>query len=242
MRSHTIRRLAPIMQVLGVSFALLASAATPVLAATIGIQFTGMDLLYDGSTIYDSGSTSGGLANPADADPLTSVDFFVDGSSVGSLSSDVSLDVFIPDVTGISAAANTVDVQTTPGNPGFFDLLIGTSPLASEYLLLDLEAVTITYLDVQNVVQFTFGAAITDTFAANLPFGLDMEDPVTVSFSAQIVPGTLTDNGTDVTGFEATGTGEIRGPGTVIPEPSTGVLAAFGVLGTLVARGRGRRR
>ena len=242
MRSHTTLRFALIMQVLGVSLALLILAATPVLAATIEIQFTGMDLLYDGSAIYDAGSTSGGFADPADADPLTAVDFSVDGSSVGSLSSDVSLDVFIPDVTGISAAANTVDVQTTPGNPGFFDLLIGTSPLASEFLLLDLEEVTITYLDVLGLVQFTFGAAITSTFAENLPFGLDMEDPVTVSFSAQVVPGTLTDNGTDITGFEATGTGEIRGPGTVIPEPATCVLAAFGVLGTLATRGWSRRR
>ena len=96
-----------------------------------------MDLVYDGSAIYDAGSTSGGVADPADADPLTSVDFSVDGTPVGTLSSDVSLDAFIPDVTGISSAANTVANMTTPGNPGYFDLLIGTSPLASEFMLVD---------------------------------------------------------------------------------------------------------
>jgi hypothetical protein len=162
--------------------------ASPTLAATIEIGLTGMNLVYDGSAIYDAGSTAGGLADPTDADPLISADFTLDGTLVGSLSSDVSLDVFIPDVTGISAAANTVDVQTTPGNPGFFDLLIGTSPLASQFLLIDLEDVSFTYLDVQNIVQFTFGAAVSDVFAQNLPFGLVIGDPITVSFSAQVGP------------------------------------------------------
>jgi hypothetical protein len=235
MYSDTVRSFAPISQVLALSVALLAFAM-PSLAATINIQFTGMDLVYDGSAIYDAGSTSGGLANPADADPLGSVDFLVDGVEVGSLSNDVSLDVFIPDVTGIPVGANVVDNQITPGNPGFFDLLIGTSPLASEFLLLDLEEVSITYLDVANIVQFTFGAAVTDVFFENLPFNLDIEDPITVSFSAQIVAGTKTDNGTDITGFDAAGTGEITGPGTQIPEPSSCVLAALGLLVGLAYR------
>jgi hypothetical protein len=215
------------------AFSLLAS---PALAATIEIGFTGMNLVYDGSAIYDAGSTLGGLADPADADPLSSVDFLLDGALVGSLSSDVSVDVFIPDVTGISTGANAVDAQTTPGNPGFFDLLIGTSPLASQFLLIDLEDVSITYLDVQNIVQFTFGAAVSDVFAQNLPFGLVIDDPLTVSFSAQVVAGTKTDNGSVITGFSASGTGEIRGP--AVPEPTTCLLAVMGLLATLTTRRR----
>jgi hypothetical protein len=202
--------------------------ATCSLAATIEINFTGMNLAYDGSAIYDAGSTAGGLADPADADPLATADFFVDGVLVGSLSSDISLDAFIPDVTGISSAANTVDVQTTPGNPGFFDLLIGTTPLASEFLLVDLEEVTVTYIDFLGIVQFTFAAAISDDFAQNLPFGLAMDDPVTVSFSAQIDPGTRTTGAGLITGFEASGTGEIAGP--AVPEPASGLLLMLGAL------------
>jgi hypothetical protein len=210
----------------------LATFSASSLAATIQISFTGLDLVYDGSAIYDAGSNAGGLADPADADPLITVDFTVDGTLVGSLSSDISLDAFIPDITGISAAPNTVDVQTTPGNPGFFDLLIGTSPLASEFLLVDLEDVTFTYIDILNMVQFTFGAAISDSIAQNLPFGLVMGDPVTVSFSAQVVPGTKIDNGTDITGFEASGTGEFRGP--AIPEPTAALLLVLGTLATVM--------
>jgi hypothetical protein len=198
------------------------------LAATIDIQFTGADLVYDGTNIYDAGSTAGGVADPADADPITSAVFSVDGTPVGTLLSDIALDIFIPDVTGISAAANTVDVQTTPGNPGFFDLLIGSGSPAAQYLQVDLEDVTITYIDVLNVVQFTFGAAVSDTFAQNLPFGLVFDEPISVSFSAPIVAGTLTDNGTDITGFEASGSGEFRGP--AVPEPTAICLAMIGGL------------
>jgi hypothetical protein len=207
------------------------------LAATIAIDFTGMNLVYDGSSIYDAGDSAGGNLDPDEADPLASADFFVDNVLVGSLSSDLSLDVYIPDVGGISSAANTVDVQTTPGNPGFFDLLIGTSPLAAEYIAVDLEEVTVTYIDVLNMVQFTFGAAISDSASQNLPFGLVVGQPVTVSFSAQIDAGTRTTGGGLVTGFEASGTGEIAGP--LVPEPTTGLLL---VLGAVSAAAVARRR
>jgi hypothetical protein len=220
-----------------VAAVVFATFSASALAATIQISFTGLDVVYDGSAIYDGGSTAGGLADPADADPLSTVDFFVDGTLVGSLSSDISLDAFIPDITGISAAASTVDVQTTPGNPGFFDLLIGTSPLASEFLLIDLEEVTFTYIDVLNIVQFTFGAAVSDVFAQNLPFDLVIGDPLTVSFSAQVVAGTKTDNGTDITGFEAAGTGDIGGP--AVPEPTAALLLALGTLATVTLGRRG---
>jgi hypothetical protein len=209
--------------------------AAPTSAATIEIGFTGLNLVYDGSAIYDAGSTSGGLGNPADADGLTSVDFSVDGVPAGSLSSDVSADIYIPDVTGIPVGPG-VDNQTTPGNPGFFDLLIGTSPLATQFLLVDLEDVNITYLDVANIVQFTFGAAVSDVFAQNLPFGLVIGDPITVSFSAQVIAGTKTDNGSVITGFSAFGGGEIRGP--QVPEPGTFLLAALGLVATLAGRCR----
>jgi hypothetical protein len=221
----------------GLACAVLALVAAPLSAATIEIGFTGLDLVYDGVAIYDGGSTAGGVGNPADADSLATVDFSVDGSFVGSLSSDVALDMFIPGITGISSSAGTVYNVTTPPAGGFFDLLIGTSPLASEFLLVDLDEVSVVYVDVANIVQFTFGAAVSDVFAQNLPFGLTIGDPVTVSFSAQVVPGTLTSALGFVTGFEAGGTGEIRGP--LVPEPGTCLLAAFGLVVGLARRVRG---
>jgi hypothetical protein len=203
-----------------------AFSASALQANTIDINFSGMDIVYDGNSIYDAGSNAGGVGNPADADPLLIVNFSENGMLVGSVASDVSLDLFIPDVTGIPAAANTHHVLNTPGNPGFLDLLIGTSPLASEFLRLDLNEVSITYLDAAGTVQFTFGAAVASSASQNLPFGLVALEPITVSFSAQIVPGTLTEAGGVVTGFMAAGTGEIRG----VPEPATyGLLAIAGL-------------
>ena len=202
--------------------AFVASAAP----ADVQIAFTGVDLVYDGSSIYDAGSPAGGLADPADADALASVDFFIDGGLVGSLSNDIWLDIFIPDVTNIPDAPGTVHNFTTPGNPGFFDLLIGTSPLASEFLIVDIDSVNITYVDIAGVAQFTFGATISPTYVQNLPFGLIITGPVTLSFSAQVDTGSITSAGGFITGFNAIGTGEY----SAIPAPATGLLLALGAL------------
>jgi hypothetical protein len=201
-------------------------SAAAVRANPIEITFSGMDIVYDGTAIYDAGSSAGGVGDPADADPLLTATFLNNGSLVGNITTDISLDLYIPDVAGIPSATNTHHVLMTPGNPGYFDLLIGTSPLAAEYLRLELNEVTITYLDANDIVQFTFGAAVASSASQNLPFGLVAEEPITVSFSAQIVPGTLTEAGGFITGFLASGTGEIRG----VPEPATfGLVALVGL-------------
>lgn len=220
------------------ALSLRAAAITLITAASanagVSIEFTGLDLVYDGSALYDAGSNSGGVANPADADALVSLDFFNNNTLVGSLSSDIALDIFIPDLTNIPSAANTVYNTTTPGNPGFFDLLIGTSPLASEFLIVDLTSVNITYLDIAGVAQFTFAGAISSNIAQNLPFGLVADEPVTISFSTQIVPGSITSDDGIITGFNAFGTGEYQS----IPAPAAAVL--LGASGLTLARNRRR--
>lgn len=224
-----------IMSRAGLAAAAITLAAVSTADAGVSIEFTGMNLVYDGSSIYDAGSASGGLADPADADPLVSVDFFDNGAFVGSLSSDISIDLFIPDITGIPAAPNSVYNTTTPGNPGFIDLLVGTSPLASEFLLVDLGSVSVTYVDISGQVQFVFGGAISTAIAQNLPFGLVADEPVSISFSTQLAPGTVTSQNGFLTGFEAFGTGEYQS----IPTPSTALLiGASGIAFT----GRRRRR
>lgn len=218
----------------GIACALVALVAAPVSAATIEIGFTGLDLVYDGSAFYDAGSTSGGIGDPADADPLTTVDIFVDGSPVANYPTNISADVFIPDVAPIPVGAGVTNITTPGTTAGYFDVLIGTSPLASEFMLVDLDQVNITYLDVSGLVQFTFGAAVSGVFAQNLPLGLVMGDPVTVTFSAQVVPGSLTDDGVNVTGFDLFGTGSIQGP--LVPEPGTCLLAAMGLMAGVIRR------
>lgn len=195
--------------------------------AGLVIEFTGLNLVYDGSSLRDAGSAAGGVANPADADALASVDFIVDGTPVGGLSSDISIDVFIPDVLNIPAGAGNSTIINTVGNPGYFDLLIGTSPLASQYLLVDLGTVAITYIDVAGIIQFTFGGAVAAGFSQNLPYDLVIGDPVSISFSAQIDPGSRTTDGDFVTGFTASGTGEYQG--TLVPTPGALAFLAVGV-------------
>ncbi len=213
----------------------LALCASSSYAGTLQIQFTGMDLVYDGTALYDAGANAGGNLDPGEADPLQTVDFIVDGNNVLSLSDDVSLDVFIPDVNSIPDTGIFTNI-TTPGNPGFFDLLICTSPLAAEFLSIDLDEVQISYLDA-GLFEFTFGAAISDDLAQNLPLGLQIGDPVTVSFSAAVVHSSLTTAGGFVTGFLANGTGQISGE--VIPEPTSAMLMA---VAGLVALPLARRR
>jgi len=202
-------------------------STTPAIAVPLEIQFTGVNLTYDGSAISDSGSSSGGTGDPADGDALDTMQFKVGGVQQGSiLTSDIWLDAFIPDVTGISNIAPAT-VVTTPGNPGYFDLLIGTTPNAAEYLRLDLNAVTVSYINTSSTVQFVFGGAVAAIDSQNLPFGLEVAEPVTVSFSTQVDIGSKTDNQGLVTGFTSFGTGEVFS--TFVPEPGSALLAAMGL-------------
>ena len=189
-------------------------------AATLEIQFTGVDLRYDFSsgTIHDNGDP--GLAGGSDtskADDLLTMDFLVDGIGVGTLSSDIYLDLLIPDITSLPVGGGSV---TTDGSPaGVMELLMPGIGLS-----LTLGEAEVTYVpSLSGSMDFVFGGAVASVDGQSLPFGLVIGDPVSVSFSTQLVSGTLTDNGTEVTGFDSRGTGEAQGQ--AIPEPSSSVLA-----------------
>lgn len=218
-----------LMLIVGPSFSSAVSIAVP-----LEINFTGLNLTYDGATISDSGSPSGGVGNPADADPLDTLSFKVDGVLQDPvLMSDIWADISIPDVSGLSDV-NPISVILTPGNPGYFDLLIGTSPSAAEFLKLDTDNVSIGYIHASSTVQFVFGAAVASIGSQALPFGLQIGDPVTVSFSARVTPGTKTSAADVVTGFDALGTGEVIG--VAVPEPATCLLVVLSVAATLFTR------
>lgn len=183
-------------------------------ASTIEIQLGGVDIRYDGANIfdYDPGSS--------DPDPLTTVTFLVDNVMVGSvLTSDITLEMFIPNVLNIDDTGDTV----VSGSGGVFNLGLP----AADFLSLELDEATITYADISGIVQFAFGGSIAGLVSQSLPFGLTIEEPISVSFSTQINAGSLVTSGGTVDQFTASGTGEIVG----VPEPSTVILAALGVLG-----------
>ena len=215
----------------GTAAMLVGSAAAQ--AALVEVQFSGVNLVYNGSSIVDAGSPAGGTLDPVNADPLNTMTFLSNGTPVGTIVSNISLDLLIPDVTGLLATPSSSQTIVTPGTtPGYLDLLIGTSPLAAQYLAVNLASVSVTYIDVASTIQFAFVGATASLSGSVLPFGLSAGNPVTVSFSVQIDPGSLTSDGGLITGFTASGTGEVR----AIPEPAA--LAPLAVAGLMLTRRR----
>ncbi len=237
----------------GASALLLTSVSTPgVEAAQLQIQFTGLDLQYCtfqlpenpggvSGDIFDAGGVAGGAGIPSEADPLSFVDFLVDGDSVGSLTSDIYLDTFIQDVWNIPVGGGTVQSQ---GNPfGFgFDLL--TQPGCGSGcwgLALDIDTAQINYNGTEISIQGSGTAA--SVFEQMLPSDLhlpevDESKPITFDFTGTAITH-LTDNGTYLTGFDLAGTGTITA--TLVPVPAAVWLFGSGLLG-LVAVARRRNK
>ncbi|MCY2931393.1 MAG: PEP-CTERM sorting domain-containing protein [Planctomycetota bacterium] len=107
---------------------------------------------------------------------------------------------------------------------------------SGEYLSLTLASAVVSYIPLTSTVQFVFAGAASAIAGQQLPYGLSLVDPVSVSFSTQVTPGSVSQSGGYVTAFTSAGTGEIQG----IPEPTTMVVLATGGLATLVRRRRGR--
>jgi len=191
--------------------AVLAFEAQLLAAATLQIQFTGLDIEYDGSTI----STVGGV------DPLNTATFLIDGILAGPtlvaptdiLSADIEIDV-----VDIPVAGGT---GVTPIPAGSFVLSLLTGGLD-----LILDDVAVDYLPT-GFVDFVFSGALASVGSQDLPYGLEIGSEVTVSFSTQIASGSLVDDGTYLSAFSASGTGEISG--AVVPEPASTLLLLTGL-------------
>ena len=192
--------------------AALLSLCTVATAGTINIQMTGLDLSFDGSTISS-------LTSP---DTLTSV--VVSDSAGGAptlYGTGIDVDLVVPGVT-LPVASPVSSATSAAGGS-----LVLNTPGGS--LSLALDPVTVTHIDA-TTVAFTFGAGQSSIISQSLT-GFPLADPVTVSFSTTINAGTLTNDGTNVTGFTAFGTGEI----TSVPEPAAGLTLLMGSLLGLVA-------
>lgn len=196
-------------------------AAVPAMATTLQIQFSGLNLTYDGNNIA--------AAN----DDLTTMNFFDCGILVGSLNSNIGIDMLIPNV-GQILDGNGVYASGI----GFgLDLMTGIGSGIS----LDWDSpVTVNVNDGGQV--FVLGSASTSTINnQNLPFGFNFDAPVQVSFSTQITSSNIVNSaaGPDYySRFESFGTGEVSGPRSAIPEPATLLTIGVGLLGGAIARRR----
>ena len=94
----------------------------PTAAETIQIQFTGLDLVYDGTDLTDSKDPDGRNGDPDQSDPLISMSFLENGATIGTLSDDIYVDFLIADLTGIPADGGLVYSGGNGGDFGF-DLL-----------------------------------------------------------------------------------------------------------------------
>ncbi|HBO46226.1 MAG TPA: hypothetical protein DD670_20335 [Planctomycetaceae bacterium] len=211
MTTNILRR--HLLACLVIGFAFLPMAAS---AETLAIQYTGLDIVYDGSAI----KTVGGV------DALQSIDFSVDDVNVLSFNapadSPMAIELELPGVANIPVAGGTVTSAaggtlslTLPGGD-YLDLELGEASVV--YQVLDLGIVKL---------NFVLAASAGDVLAQVLPLEA-FAGPIAVSFSTQVVGSSLKSSGGFLTEFKAGGTGEIKG--MQIPEPTGAAILISGLL------------
>jgi hypothetical protein len=226
---------------------LLASfAAVNVRAAQLQIEFTGVDLeyfvyddvgpvrgdIFDGT--FAGNGFLGGDGDPAKADLLSSMDFFVDGASVGALTSDIYLDTFLQDVWNIPVGGGTVQSQGNTISGLGFDLLTQPGCASNCWGLgLEIDTVQVNYNGSQ--ISFQASAAATGIYQQMLPFGLELDasKPITLNFTGTSIAN-RSDDGVYLTGFNQAGIGTITGTLVSAPVPlvSAPVPAAVWLFGS----------
>ena len=214
-----------------VGAALLLTPA-PTAGETIQIQFTGLDLVYDGTDLIDAQDPDGRNGDPDESDPLISMSFLQDGVTIGTLSEDIYVDFLIADLTGIPADGGLV---YSGGNDGDFGFDLLTSQ-AGWGLALDINEFMLYYSGGELVM--TANGVATGIHAQNLPFDLIMDDDLQIVIgihSTALANVTTSPDGQTVVGFTAAGTGSVTGGLGLIPEPSSLVLALLGLAGLIAA-------
>ncbi|MEO1310995.1 MAG: PEP-CTERM sorting domain-containing protein [Pseudomonadota bacterium] len=213
-----------------------AVTATSAFASVIVIQYTGVNVEYDGSTISNTGadgSFNGGFpGDTTGADPLSTVSFFVGNNAVDAvssgailtLSSDIFLELELDGITNIPVGGGTVSTADTGAG---LDLLLQSGATGALFNFNgDAE---VTYVPTATSIDIVFAGGTLLLADQNLPiFGM-IDETSEIIFSLSLQTNNATDDGAFLTSFDAQGTGEIQG--TFISEPSMIALFGLGLIG-----------
>lgn len=194
-------------------------------AGTIAIDIDGLDAVFDGTDITNAGGASG--------DPLGTVTITTtDPNGTTIIPSGATIEFIVPDVDPIPTGGGAVSA----GDTGEVTLSLP----GGDFVSLDLGPATVTYIDVGGTTALVFSTiaadddSVSQSLATVLPAGFEIDDPITFTFAA--IVDSSTDDAGFITSFTAAGGGSIDG--TVIPEPSSGLLVGL----TAGAMGLRRRR
>ena len=223
---HTMRNLLVALATCAAAIVLPVTSAS---AAAIEIQFQGFDVRYTGTDLVDATSPLGGLLDPNEADALSSVTFLLDGTVVGSFTSDVYADLGVFALPNIPAGGGSVT-----WGPGVLDVF---SPTGGWELGLRLSPLSFLY-NPAGPPALTAHAAVDTIDFQSLPFGLTAGQPMDITLTFGTLSG-LTQSGGFLAGFQASGAGEVNA--AAVPEPASIMLLGTGVA-ALIGRRRLRRR
>jgi len=210
-----------------------AMAAAPASAATLEVQFTGLDLFlgFDDDFNIQTGPTAGTI------DELEAATFFVDDVEIGTIVGDITANVglpgfLIPAAGGITENLQptgyfSLDFDTTSSEQGFLDLDVQGASLVEVFYTGD--EIGLSLIGRASAIQFQ--QPLTDRLPAWPGFG-DFETIVFSFVSTDL--SDVEDNGHELTQFRASGSGTLNGP--AIPEPAS--LTAIAGAGILALRRR----
>lgn len=225
-------------------------AAAPAAASVVSIQFSGLNLYYDGfNTATDDGQVANASAMGGYYDELVTMSFFLDNNLLGTAQNNIYADFQMEGMGQfIYDPLNPSQGKTfTPTTPRGIDLYLNGSILSLNWDS-DIEVdFLLNPPGSASELSFRGGATTSSILGQALPYGLVLGAPVNVSFSTQgsIAPsdGNRLQNLTEsryIGPFHTFGTGEVVAD-TVIPEPVTLLTVGLGLVGGgLVSRRRKR--
>ncbi len=224
--------------------------AGPVSANSLQISFTGLNLMYDGTTGVISDGGGANSTRPGDtslADALTTMDFFdmPSGNHLGGFYNNIYADIYIPGVFNIPAAGG-FGLKSVGPFPSFgFDLFIGSTILALNF------DTPLEYAWSPNQLAVK-GSARTELIQGQaLPFGITIGAPVDFGFDILVTDyGTfqppnlagVDGDGEYLSRFTGFGTGDVKAPISGVPEPATLLLLGFGLLSGGAMSAKRRRK